>query len=162
MFLAEQPSSFLFELHPRWQSLMSVLGDRCHKMHMFMQTCGGTSPKATLLYSNAKSVSEELWRPFQRSNSVSTVTTVHRRTEFGIERVTGAPDLKGTQAYPPEFGRAVGRALASLWAVAPRPNGVPVNFLGSIELSDDPREDADLLGVHATLSRLCSVASSSS
>jgi len=161
VFLAEQPSSSLFELHPRWQTLMDVLGDRCYKMHMFMQTYGGSSPKATVLYSNVQSVADELWKPFQRSANVTTVTTVHRRTESGVEKVTGAPDLKGTQAYPPEFGRAVGRAMARFWAVVQRPNGVPVSLLPVISLSDDLWEDADLPSVHAALSQLHSTAGSS-
>jgi hypothetical protein len=154
LFLAEQPSSSLFELHPRWQILETVVGDRFHKMHMWMQPYGSGSPKATLLYSNNVAVTDGLWLPLARSASV-TVQTVSRFIQNGQERVRGSAELKATQAYPPGFGKRVGELVANLWATAQQRNGVPLDLLMSLPLSDDPWEDAGLTELVSDLCRMC-------
>eukprot|EP00959_Pyramimonas_sp_CCMP1952_P166247 3474636-Pyramimonas_sp.AAC.1 len=53
IFMAEQPSSSIFELHPRFKQLARALGEQLHKLQMWMQPFGGSSRKLTLLYSNS-------------------------------------------------------------------------------------------------------------
>ena len=103
--IAEQPSSSMLENHPRWLLLEQLFGPSFFRLHMWMQPHGGTSRKGTLLYSNFDISS--LWLPLDTSVS-SEVETVHRRVDStGTERVTGAAALKGTQAYPAQFGNRV-------------------------------------------------------
>jgi hypothetical protein len=50
IWIAEQPSSSLFELHTRWLQLTHTMQDDITKLFLWLQGYGGTSPKATLLY----------------------------------------------------------------------------------------------------------------
>ena len=107
-----------------------------------MQPHGGTSRKGTLLYSNFDISS--LWLPLDTSVS-SEVETVHRRVDStGTERVTGAAALKGTQAYPAQFGNRVADIFVQALRASSRQDGVPVCDLHLIPASDDDWADAGL------------------
>jgi hypothetical protein len=68
--------------------------------------------KATLLYSNIDI--EALWRPLGYQPDAPRCSTVERwEDESGRSRVRGNAHLKATQAYPPDFGLAVGRFFAN-------------------------------------------------
>jgi hypothetical protein len=49
MFVAEQPSSSLFELHPRWAQLTNVLGAAMTRLHLWMESYGGGSAKVIVV-----------------------------------------------------------------------------------------------------------------
>eukprot|EP00959_Pyramimonas_sp_CCMP1952_P383962 8046883-Pyramimonas_sp.AAC.1 len=61
MVIAEQPSSSIFEPHPRWEQLCHILGDSMNVLRAWMQPYGAESPKATILHASTLSISS-LWK----------------------------------------------------------------------------------------------------
>eukprot|EP00969_Alexandrium_andersonii_P067449 2975612-Alexandrium_andersonii.AAC.1 len=103
-FIVEQPSSSVFEMHVRWAWLSALLGSKLHRIHVWMNSYGGSSPKPTLLYSNMPDILNMCQT--RNGKARATVNTVRRYTDVnGKARVVGTPQLKGTQAYPVQFGK---------------------------------------------------------
>lgn len=106
-----------------------------------------------MLYSNHSAL-EELWRP--KPQVASTVATVSRFIDAaGIARATGTADLKSTQAYPVEFGRAVGTTYANILAREKPMDGVTISDLDdeSVDMHD-VWADAELETVLADLRKI--------
>eukprot|EP00959_Pyramimonas_sp_CCMP1952_P273026 5707064-Pyramimonas_sp.AAC.2 len=141
IFMAEQPASSIFELHPRWQQLVAALGDNMHKISMWMQPYGGSSRKPTVLYSNSSAL-QLLWQPLDTSKP-SEVRTFTSEVVNGKRCVHGTGSLKGTQAYPEGFGAAVANVYLNECAQNPTPAcASPFDLLA--DASDDPWDDANL------------------
>ena len=150
MFIAEQPSSSIFEEHPRWKQLQSILGEDLHRVHMWMQPYGGSSPKATLLYSNDAGLGD-LWIPLDTSKEKEIETVTRTMNSAGKECVTGTKALKGTQAYPFKFGKRVAEVFTNSRAVHVLPDGIPLHALASVSGDGDDWLDAGLPQVLAEL-----------
>ena len=148
-WMTEQPGNSLLECHPRW-ALLQDLFNRFWKLHMWMQPYGGSSPKATLLYSNMVGV-ESLFLA-RDPQATSEVQTVERYVNAeGQECFKGSADLKGTQAYPRDFGMRVSEKWQDARVLAfPQP-GIPLQELLSVTCSDDPWDDARLNVILADL-----------
>ena len=143
IFMAEQPSSSIFELHPRFEQLGAALGEHLHKLQMWMQPFGGTTRKATLLYSNSEGL-HKLYKPLDRAQQ-SEVQTYETVTDVsGQKKVNGTSGLKGTQAYPDGFGQAVAaRYLSEIAEHRDDFAGLSLEQLRE-SASDDPWDDACL------------------
>ena len=153
IWLGEQPLSSLLPLHHRWQMLQEVLGERFHELHMWMSSYGAGSPKPSLLMSNHADI-VALWKP--RPHVRSTVKTTRTYVDAsGQTRVTGSDELKGTQAYPPQFGEKVGRVYSSIMSEHPCGDGVPLNEIHNVACHDtDCWDDANLEEVLVDLQNL--------
>ena len=147
VFIIEQPSSSILEWHTRWKALNDVLG--MLRLHMWMQPYGGSSRKGTLLYSNTSRLGD-LWRPLDSSQTSSARTYEVYVDVGGNVRTQGTSELKGTQAYPAEFGRAVASLYANI-LTEPASLGLPIDRLGDLPASDDLWADAGLEQVLAEL-----------
>ena len=153
LFIAEQLASSLFELHPRWAHLSDLLRDNIWRLHMWMQPYGGTSPKATLLYSNCSAVID-LWKKRDPNDKTVVQTTVSYVDSSGQPRVKGGADLKSTQAYPERFGAAIGGILANLHAVQRFAAGTPLSRVSELLPDTDEWADANLDAVLQDLQSL--------
>ena len=108
IWLVEQPANSLLQWHPRWQELLASIDVWRH--HLFMGDFGGESAKPTWIYAPVPWVTDlERYRTKHTCGKVENnlqVTKVSTRAD-GSTAVAGGKDLKGTQAYPEAFGRAV-------------------------------------------------------
>eukprot|EP00973_Karenia_brevis_P000783 109120-Karenia_brevis.AAC.1 len=112
---------------------------------MWLQPYGGTSPKGSNMDSTLEG-SMDLWRPLDRSQSSSVQTVIKYIDSSGQQRVQGAPELKGTQSYPIEFGRAVASKFSNRECMGP---GLNFDQIDCVEVSEDLWEDANLSDVLA-------------
>ena len=148
-WLYEQPHSSLLFQHPRMQQIVRKLS--IYRCHMHMGSYGAASPKPTFLWAPTPWVyrfsiplpADREWEP--------TVTKKVRAD--GSVQVTGNETLKGTQAYPQEFGLATVRvwrhAVKRLIPKTPAVWGPPCSVW------TDPKDkwkDADLSEVFQFLS----------
>ena len=82
----------------------------------YMGAFGGASPKGTVLWSNRPGV-----KKLSRNLSADAIFTAEMVTKSvgadGKKSVTGAKDLKASQAYTPEFGLAA----VDMWRVEQAP-----------------------------------------
>jgi hypothetical protein len=88
---------------------------------------------------------DPVWKPFGEISERR--PTVDRWSDTsGQSRVRGTADLKATQAYPPQFGVAVGRLFANLHCLGGRvSDGIPLHDLTHLVVGDtDLWEDARL------------------
>eukprot|EP00969_Alexandrium_andersonii_P248627 10986721-Alexandrium_andersonii.AAC.2 len=100
----EQPGSSIMHLHPKLQARKAIL--QFHRVALWMKSYGSSSPKGTSLYGNAPyldMMASSIPRHEQRADPSKRVS-VHTTSSDGTHRVTGGPDLKPTQAYPPQYG----------------------------------------------------------
>jgi len=111
-WLLEQPATSLMAQHPR-MVMLKELSERTvgltgfHEVHTSMGAFGAATKKPTRLYSSEEWVHEmrrAVPRDFARDPKKQTV----KIAKGG--KVTGGPDLKETQAYPDEYGRALLRS----------------------------------------------------
>ena len=105
-FILEQPTDSIMQSHPRIQWLCSM--GLLYRTSVRMADFGHTSVKASWLYSGHPFVGdiklftthEGRWRPLESLTSVT--------VDDNVRMITGRPSsLKCSQAYTPEFGRAV-------------------------------------------------------
>jgi len=143
LMMTEQPSSSLFEFHPRRRMLEDVLGPHLHRLHLWMGSYGSGSPKATYLYSNHHELAA-LWRPLGRQAPKTVQTVIESVSATGKRWVTGSADLKGTQSYPPDFGRAVANVVVNARVCTPIGDGVLVGKLLELDLDSEEWADAHL------------------
>lgn len=142
-WLYEQPASTLLFEHPRMQFLFRQ--HSCFRVHTWMGSFGGDSPKATYLYSNKASVGT-LRRSLQFDCVRPASTAVKYCAADGTPRVSGGPDLKRTQSYTPEFAWETLR----MWECTPQTQAEPA--LPQKECSySDPWFDARLDDVFKAL-----------
>ena len=140
--LTEQPASSIMEHHPRWTTLANMFGTAFHTVRVWMKPYGAGSPKPTLLYGTMEEA-ERLFVPLdpQEPNTVHPTSVTEDR--FGRRMVSGADDLKRTQAYPPEFGLAVAKTFFN--NIVPDGYGSPLDKLvHNVAVSNDMWHDADL------------------
>jgi hypothetical protein len=102
-FVCEQPRGSLLELHPRFQAMVKKVS--LVRKHVVMKDFGGTSEKATWLYTTHRCIEDiDLFKCPYTGNVVS---LVKREKKRGKSCVTGNKKLKQSQHYPPAFGRAL-------------------------------------------------------
>jgi hypothetical protein len=106
--------------------------------------------KATLLYANTPL--EPLWKPFAEISE--RCPTVFRWSDgSGQSRVRGNSHLKSTQAYPINFGLAVGRLFANIAGCSA--DGIAFHDLPNLDsCTSDSWGDADLDSVLNALETL--------
>ncbi|CAK9088946.1 unnamed protein product [Durusdinium trenchii] len=102
-FILEQPASSLMQYHPHFQYLCKRFD--IYRVFVWLGSYGGTSPKATLLYSNYKFCGE-LYLPLPDADWPAEMATRYIDGQ-GLPRVCGGKDLKNSQHYPRLFGAAV-------------------------------------------------------
>ena len=121
-WVLEQPGSSLLELHPAFQRLSKHF--QIFKVFTWVGAYGGHSPKPTILYSNKRALIQGLYMPLPRNaawdadmvtkyvdtSGVARVQGTRKSLKLSNKRV-GSKDLKGSQYYPPLFGRAVAEAV---------------------------------------------------
>lgn len=106
----EQPDSSVLEYHPRMQEMLSMMPVYKTKFKMF--NFGGDTSKGTLLYSNRPWISEVLSFQLNRAGEQQSVKLVNHWTGQGKLKFRGNDKLKGSQAYPVHFGRAMAEVFA--------------------------------------------------
>ena len=88
-----------------------------HEVFTWMGAFGATTPKGTRLYGNNAAALALLKKTIKRGDfkkpAKGQETNLRRKLPSGIELVRGGPGLKGTQAYPVEFGVAVATAICT-------------------------------------------------
>ena len=152
IFMAEQPASTLLPFHPRWQMLLKEF--QLFEVNLWMQPYGGTSPKRTWLCSNKECI-QELCLPLDPSIQTTVVTSETKISPIsGKTSVTGTKDLKSTQAYPSQFGKAVARTYANAVVQESFGDGVALDELEDVPCSTDSWDDAGLQQVLADLQKL--------
>ncbi|CAL1129927.1 unnamed protein product [Cladocopium goreaui] len=103
-WLLEQPGSSCMELHPLFQHMLKML--TIHKLGINMSDFGAPTTKRTLLYSSHREVENLLEykvEPQLQDREMVVSYTNHK----GERRIHGGRDLKGSQAYPKQFGSAL-------------------------------------------------------
>jgi hypothetical protein len=105
-FILEQPLSSLMPRHPRLEALqeMSALGAVSHidTVHTWMGSYGHWCPKPTLLMGTVPWLGKMI-RKWTRTGK-SSGTTHYYIDDSGAKKFTASKLLKGTQAYPPQYG----------------------------------------------------------
>lgn len=140
--LTEQPASSIMEHHPRWNLLANMFGDVFHTVRIWMKPYGAGSPKPTLLYGTMEEA-ERLFVPLDLNEPNTVHPTTVTEDSFGRRMVSGTDHLKGTQAYPPEFGLAVAKTFFN--NIVPDGHGSPLDQLvHNVAVSNDMWDDADL------------------
>ena len=110
--ILEQPSTSLMRWHPRLLQVRDHFGQDFHMISTFMGAYGGPTAKPSHLYSDADFV-RKLHRKCTDDDKVRFHEEGHQnvtRTETG--GVCGGRDLKGSQAYPVEYGQQVATEFA--------------------------------------------------
>ena len=153
IFFAEQPISTLLPQHGRWKVFQELLSDHLHTASMWMQAYGGDTPKRTWLISNTSEVNVICNKPVSADAEVKikSYDTVTHPT--GTVSITATKNLKGTEAYPLEFGRAVAVAFSSVRQSWPD-EGVGLGNISNLGCSDEQWEEANLDSVIADLREL--------
>lgn len=108
-WVLEQPRGSLLQYHPAFQLLSSML--KVYRKHIKMGNFGSLTEKGTWLYSGHRDI--DGIDDFQPRNLPSTGDKVNLVDVYydkkGIRRVKGNGQLKRSQAYPKQFGRALAR-----------------------------------------------------
>ena len=108
-YILEQPVSSVMHYAPRFQELMRI-SQMFMASPVHMGSYGGETQKSLKLFSNREWVGQ-LVKPLPKNHqATATLTTVYFKD--GNKKVTGAPGLKKSQAYPKPFGCAVACADA--------------------------------------------------
>ena len=142
-WLYEQPASTLLFEHPRMQLFFQQ--HQCYRVHTWMGSFGAPCPKASYLYSNRDSVGS-----LKRCLAVDCLRSVSTAVKYcdaeGSSRVSGGPDLKGTQSYTAEFAWETLR----MWEQTPQREAVPAEPM-KVDFYSDPWFDACLESVFQVL-----------
>eukprot|EP00959_Pyramimonas_sp_CCMP1952_P200753 4198991-Pyramimonas_sp.AAC.1 len=109
--MVEQPVSSLLSEHPRWKIMKDLFGERFVAFNICMINFGGSSLKPTWLYSNSSKLRSLSSRPpvLAEGEAPETFRIIESQMT-GKTQVEGGKGLKGTEAYPTEFGKAVADA----------------------------------------------------
>jgi hypothetical protein len=153
--ILEQPKGSLYEEHPRMQFLISTLD--IYRLGVPMGWFNAPTRKDSWLYSTKPDVRRILDYAliYPRDGTERKLVRTYVGPD-GRQRVDGAPDLKGSQAYTPEFGNAVQCVIASCDAQTKadalslhmRANvEVPDSYMFSLSGAYDTWPDARLLNV---------------
>eukprot|EP00435_Cladocopium_sp_Y103_P027172 s303_g6.t1 len=101
-WIYEQPSSSILWSHPRMEAFIRrFFAWRCHT---WMGAYGAPSPKGTVLWGSRPSI-KKMARNLPDKEWSANMTKKTTNSQ-GKTTVCGASDLKGSQAYTPEFGFA--------------------------------------------------------
>ncbi|CAK9092925.1 Uncharacterized protein SCF082_LOCUS43721 [Durusdinium trenchii] len=106
MAVMEQPSTSCMEALPCFQHLCKIVSVR--KLMMSMADYGGPTEKRTALYSSSDAI-DSLPDYKTPRNLKNKEMVPHYIDGQGISRVCGGSDLRGSQAYPRQFGIALSK-----------------------------------------------------
>ncbi|CAK9072735.1 Uncharacterized protein SCF082_LOCUS35732 [Durusdinium trenchii] len=108
-WILEHPKGSLFQYHPLIQHVLGLI--KFSRKHIRMGDYGGHSQKPTWLYSGHGEILDELdkFKPLR-----TPVREKHELVEKyvdgkGKSRIKGSSNLKSSQTYPLQFGRALAR-----------------------------------------------------
>ena len=120
-----------------------------------MKNFAGASLKPTWLFGNSPKLNDLVSRTPVITDDMDAPETFRNieSKSSGKKQVEGGKGLKGTEAYPTEFGKAIADAYLDDITVAPQGDGVALTELNTIPCSDDPWEDAGLDDVIQSLSQ---------
>lgn len=109
-WVVEQPvNSFMQEL-PAWKFFMKQV--KTYRYSLNMEDYGGPTKKPTWLYSGRKEIEDlPLYKPLphQLPKRESKEMVTYYEDSNGVARFAGGKDLKSSQSYPRQFGRALAR-----------------------------------------------------
>eukprot|EP00969_Alexandrium_andersonii_P026958 1175689-Alexandrium_andersonii.AAC.1 len=144
-WILEQPANSIMMEHPRLIMAKHIArtdpAQAWHQVHTWMGAFGGKTGKPTRLWSNSEMVLSLKRKSTSAMRAAWDSTGVTSRGEDG--GITGGPGLKGTQAYPIEYGRAVADALANKLESTQRNTneGTGEDCDGSDGTASDPEDD---------------------
>ena len=97
-----------------------------------------------------------MWRPLAKNVAAEVQTVTTYIDKKGVKRVVGTSELKGTQAYPRDFGKRAAEVVLNERVVRRRLSVVSLAELSGIldMCSDDPWDDAELAQVIKDLEAL--------
>ncbi|CAK9090432.1 Uncharacterized protein SCF082_LOCUS42649 [Durusdinium trenchii] len=105
-WVLEQPGSSIMHLHPLFQRLMRLV--TVHQLRVPMSRFGGPTKKPTLLFSSHQCI-EGIQQFMVPERLQERQMTIRYRNGAGKWAFCGGPDLKKSQAYPPQFGIALAK-----------------------------------------------------
>ena len=113
VWLYEQPATSLLWQHPRMQSFCKLRN--VYQAFMWMGSFGATSPKPTVLWCPRPDVTK-FSLPLPQNVVWDADMVTKKVMPDGRIQVTGSSDLKKSQSYPKEFGRAT----VAVWQECPK------------------------------------------
>jgi hypothetical protein len=152
MWMLEQPMSSLLQFHPRFRELIRRF--EIYRTFIWMGAFGADSPKGTFLYSMHPCLEDLSGRPFDRAKFKGLLDEYYDVN--GKACFDGNDLLKVSQAYPKDFGVAVGDLYSSNeGAIVAAARAQPCAALRIDELaSNSPWDDAQIERLIAKLKSL--------
>ena len=109
-FAIEHPDRSLLGSHPRMRALKKAHPDKCMQVRTYMGNFNGPTHKGTLLWGASWLRALGTSKPKMVARKQLVKVSICKRT--GKKQMTGSKDLKSSQEYTPDFGRAVASAYS--------------------------------------------------